>query len=379
MDLGLTSDQELLRSTTRQFLHDTAPLSVVRSWADLDSGYDADWWKRGANLGWTSLLVSEENGGGSVSGNGIGDLAIIAEEMGALVSPGPLSPVNIVAQTVSLDAPPEMAGEVLPGLLSGEQSAAWCLAEPGRGVAPAAVELIARSDGNDVVMSGTKSPVEAGADADLFLVTARSAEGMIQCLLASDTPGVEVTQLSGLDLTRRFATVQFHDVHVPPSAILHSGRGAEAAIERQLRTALIVQCAETVGASSRVFEFTVEYAFDRYSFGRPLASYQALKHRFADMKMWIESAQAITSEATSSIGAESEDAGETVRIAKAYVGDRCPELIQDCIQLHGGIGVTWDHDLHLYLRRVVLHRQTYGDPASQRDNIALWGAPLESS
>jgi alkylation response protein AidB-like acyl-CoA dehydrogenase len=380
MDLGLTSDQELLRSTTRQFLHDTAPLSVVRSWTDLDSGYDADWWKRGANLGWTSLLVSEENGGGSVSGNGIGDLAIIAEEMGALVSPGPLSPVNIVAQTVSLDAPPEMAGEVLPGLLTGEQSAAWCLAEPGREVAaPGAVELIARSDGGDVVLSGTKSPVEAGAGAEWFLVTARSSEGMMQCLLASDAPGVEVTQLSGLDLTRRFATVQFHEVHVPSSAILHSGQRAEVAIERQLRTALILQCAETVGASSRVFEFTVEYAFDRFSFGRPLASYQALKHRFADMKMWIESAQAITSEATLSVGAESDDAGETVRIAKAYVGDRCPELIQDCIQLHGGIGVTWDHDLHLYLRRVVVHRQTYGDPTSQRDQISLWGASSECS
>jgi alkylation response protein AidB-like acyl-CoA dehydrogenase len=198
-------------------------------------------------------------------------------------------------------------------------------------------------------------------------------------MLASDTPGLEVTQLSGLDLTRRFATVQFHDVRLPPSAVLHSGQRAETAVERQLRTALILQCAESVGASNRVFEFTVEYAFDRHSFGRPLASYQALKHRFADMKMWIESAQAITSEATSSVGAELKDAGETVRIAKAYVGDRCPELIQDCIQLHGGIGVTWDHDLHLYLRRVVLHRQTYGDPASQRDNIALWDASSENS
>jgi alkylation response protein AidB-like acyl-CoA dehydrogenase len=124
-----------------------------------------------------------------------------------------------------------------------------------------------------------------------------------------------------------------------------------------------------VGASERVFEFTVQYAFDRYSFGRSLASYQALKHRFADMKLWLESAQAITVEATRAVQSETDGAGEVARIAKAYVGERLPELIEDCVQMHGGIGVTWDHDLHLYLRRVVLHRQTYGDPAHQREQI----------
>jgi alkylation response protein AidB-like acyl-CoA dehydrogenase len=295
--------------------------------------------------------------------------------MGALVSPGPLSPVNIVAQTLSLDAPQEMASEVLPGLLAGEHVAAWCLAEPGGDAVPAGGDLIVQRVGSDVVISGIKSPVESGAEAQWLLVTARSPEGMIQCLLLSNTPGVEVTPLCGLDLTRRFATVQFHDVHLSGSAIVNSGHIAEGAIERQLRTALILQCAESVGACNRVFDFTVEYAFDRYSFGRPLASYQALKHRFADMKMWLESAQAITAEAVNSVGVDAEGAGETVRIAKAYVGDRCPELIQDCIQMHGGIGVTWDHDLHLYLRRVVLHRQTYGDPTSQRELIALHSAP----
>jgi alkylation response protein AidB-like acyl-CoA dehydrogenase len=371
MDLELTDDQELLRSTTSQFLHAQAPLAVIRTWADTAPGYDQSWWKRGAELGWTSLLVSEEHGGGSVSGNGHGDLAIIAEEMGALVSPGPLGPVNIVAETLSMDASHELAAEVLPGLLSGEQVATWCVAEPGLPLTPTGVQLAARGSGDDIVLSGTKSPVEAGAGADWLLVTARSTLGLIQCVIPLETPGVEVVQLSGLDLTRRFARINFNDVHVPASAILNVGRATESSFERQLRTALMLQCAEMVGACARVFEFTVEYAFDRYSFGRPLASYQALKHRFADMKMWLESAQAISVEATRSLDRNSADAGELVRIAKAYIGDRCPELVQDCIQLHGGIGVTWDHDLHLYLRRVVLHRQTYGDPVSQRDEIAL--------
>jgi alkylation response protein AidB-like acyl-CoA dehydrogenase len=134
---------------------------------------------------------------------------------------------------------------------------------------------------------------------------------------------------------------------------------------------LVLQCAETVGATEQVFDFTVQYAFDRYSFGRALASYQALKHRFADMKLWLESAQAITVEATRAVQYDEDDAGEVARIAKAYVAERCPEIIQDCVQMHGGIGVTWDHDIHLYLRRAVLHRQTYGDPIEQRDRVAI--------
>ncbi|MCU1427210.1 MAG: acyl-CoA dehydrogenase domain protein, partial [Actinomycetia bacterium] len=164
---------------------------------------------------------------------------------------------------------------------------------------------------------------------------------------------------------------RFEQVRVPASAVVGDVGGAAGSFERQLRTALVLQCVETVGATDRVFDFTMQYAFDRYSFGRSLASYQALKHRFADMKCWLESAHAITVDATRAVQEDAADAGEIARIAKAYVGERCAELIQDCIQMHGGIGVTWDHDIHLYLRRAVLHRQTFGDPIEQRDRVAL--------
>src|ERR1700733_15461930 len=132
VDLELTSDQELFRDTTRQFLQAKAPLASVRKWADTPAGFDRAWGARGAELGWTSLLVSEERGGGSVSGQGLCDLALVAEEMGALVSPGPLSPVNVVAETISRDGSDELADRLLPGLLSGASIAAQCVAEPGR-------------------------------------------------------------------------------------------------------------------------------------------------------------------------------------------------------------------------------------------------------
>jgi alkylation response protein AidB-like acyl-CoA dehydrogenase len=172
-------------------------------------------------------------------------------------------------------------------------------------------------------------------------------------------------------LVRRHAEIGFDGVRVPSSAVVGVLGGAAQSLEAQLQTALVLQCAEMVGATDRVYDFTVQYAFDRSSFGRALASYQALKHRFADMKLWLESAHAITVDATRAVQSGAPDAGEVARIAKAYVGERCPELIQDCIQMHGGIGVTWEHDLHLYLRRVVVDRQTYGDPMQHRDHLAI--------
>jgi alkylation response protein AidB-like acyl-CoA dehydrogenase len=371
MDLDLTQDQELFRDTTRKFLQTTVPLPTVRRLADEPSGFDRTWWKKGAELGWTSLLVSEARGGGSISGAGLHDLALVAEEMGALVSPGPLIPSNVVAQTVSIYGSDELADRLLPGLLSGEKIATWCATEPGRALDPNELTVRAERDGDAFVLDGTKSPVEAGADADWLLVTATGREGLSQFLIPASTPGVRVTPLNGIDLVRKNAEIRFDGVRVDPSAIVGRAGGAADAFQRQLETTLVLQCAEMVGATDRVFAFTVQWAFDRFSFGRPLASYQALKHRFADMKLWLESAQAITVEATRAVQAATPDAGEVARIAKAYVGERCPELIQDCIQLHGGIGVTWEHDIHLYLRRVVLHRQTYGGPTEHRDRVAL--------
>jgi alkylation response protein AidB-like acyl-CoA dehydrogenase len=371
VDLDLTPDQELLRDTTRKFLHATVPLTAVRALTENPAGFDRGWWQRGAELGWTSLLVAERRGGGSISGAGLRDLALIAEEMGAMVSPGPLIATNVVAQTLSRDASEELASLVLPSLLSGESVATWCVAEPGRELTPDEMTLRARRDGADFVLDGAKRPVDAGGQADWLLVTATAPEGLSQFLVPSSAPGVRVTPLRGLDLVRRHAEIGFEGVRVPSSAVVGVLGGASVSFEAQLQTALVLQCAEIVGAADRVFDFTVQYAFDRSSFGRALASYQALKHRFADMKLWLESAHAITVDATRAVQDCAPDAGEVVRIAKAYVAERCPELIQDCIQMHGGIGVTWEHDLHLYLRRAVLHRQTYGDPIQHRDQVAI--------
>jgi alkylation response protein AidB-like acyl-CoA dehydrogenase len=370
VDLELSDDQQLFWETARKFLGAESPISTVRALADEPAGFDRGWWRRAAALGWTSFFVPEELGGGTVSGRPVLDLAIVAEELGRHVGPGPLLPTNVVAAAVASHGRDEQRAGVLPALAAGEEVAAWAFAEPGRSWWAGDVALRAERSGDRWVLDGEKAYVEAAAEAAWLLVTARAADGLVQFLVPASTDGVTVTPVDSLDLVRRFAHIRFDRAHVPASSVLGDPSGADAAVDRQLQLALVVQCAEMVGVIDRVFEFTVAWAFDRYSFGRPLASYQALKHRFADMKMWLEACHGTATAAARAVDRGSGDASELVGVAKAYIGDHAPELVQDCVQLHGGIGITWEHDIHLYLRRVTLDRALYGSPAQHRDRVA---------
>jgi alkylation response protein AidB-like acyl-CoA dehydrogenase len=175
--------------------------------------------------------------------------------------------------------------------------------------------------------------------------------------------------MNGLDLSRRFASVAFDGVELPPSAVVGTVGGAGADNEILLQLALAIQAAEVVGAMDRCLEITIEWSFNRYSFGRPLASYQELKHRFADMKAWLEAGHAIADAAVSHVVDQTPAAAEHVSAAKSFLGIYGPELAQDCVQMHGGIGVTFDHDLHLYLRRIAIDARLYGSVADHRQRI----------
>jgi alkylation response protein AidB-like acyl-CoA dehydrogenase len=375
MNLALTDDQQFFQETTRKFLEQEAPLTVVRALADTADGFDRGWWARGAELGWTSFLVPESDGGGSLSGQGLLDLVIVAEEMGRLVSPGPLSPTNVVADAVAAGGSPEMRARVLPGIVAGEIVAAWCVAGPNGGWDADGVAVTATQAGEEFVLDGVATPVEAAAQADELLVTARTGDALTQFLVPAGTSGVQVDPLDSVDLVRRYASVRFDGVRVPGALVVGDVDGAASAVERQLQVAIVLQCAETVGALDRVVEFTLEYLADRSSFGRPLASYQAIKHRFADMKMWLETAHGATELAAAAVQDADPDAGEIVSAAASYLGDHATEIVQECTQLHGGIGVTWEHDLHLYLRRVTLHRNLLGTPVQHRERIATMLLP----
>jgi alkylation response protein AidB-like acyl-CoA dehydrogenase len=374
MELGLSEDQDFFRDTTRKFIESEVPLVKVRELADQPAGFDRDWWRHAAEMGWTSMLVPEEHGGGSLDGEGLLDLTIVAAEIGRMVSPGPLLPTNVVAAAVAARGTAEQRDAILPAIVAGDVVAAWALFEPGRSWRPEAVQVEATASGGEqgeIVVRGIKAPVEAAAQADQFLVTARTGGGLTQLLIPADAKGVSVEPMESLDLVRRFGEVRFDDVRLPRSALLGELGGAAPDAERLLRIALVIQCAETVGATDRVFETTLEYMFDRFSFGRPLASYQALKHRFADSKLWLEACHATAADAARAVQSERGDADMLTSAAKSYIGDKSTAIIQECVQMHGGMGVTWEHDIHLYLRRATQNRAHYGTPSEHREHIAV--------
>ncbi len=363
MELELTEDQAFFVDTTRRFLEAECGIPAVRRLEADPLGYDPKAWAQGAQLGWTSLLVPEADGGGSFSDHGLLDLVLVAEEMGRVVAPGPLGPVNVVASVLGRVGSPTQKHDVLPGLLAGDRVAAWCGPRPVDG------RPDGRADGG-LVLSGSCSPVEAGGQADHLLVTVDHGGAPSQVLVPAGAGGLTVTPMDGLDLVRRFAEVRFDDVVVPADAVVGPAGDAAAEIAHAHRIACTLQCAETAGVMDKVFGMTLEYLGDRYSFGRALSSYQALKHRVADDKVVLEASHAIVTAAARAVASGRPDAGDVVSAAKAWIGPRATELIQDCIQLHGGIGVTWEHDLHLYLRRATVNRATHGTPEEHAERVA---------
>jgi alkylation response protein AidB-like acyl-CoA dehydrogenase len=361
-DLATNPEQLLFASTTRAFLEKEASLTHVRGLHEAGASFESDWWQRAAELGWASLLVPEDLGGGSVSGDGVADLALVAEEIGHSVAPGPLHPVSVVLAAL-VEAP---AGhqDSIEALVSGELIASWALYEPGRPLPlPAAgIQTVATRTESGYRIDGVKDRVEAGAQSGAVLVLATCDGALRQFLVPTDAAGVSVTEQNSVDLVKRYARVQFDGVLVDESAAVGEAAQTPAILERQRQVALVLQCAEIVGILESVLAMTNQWLFDRHSFGRPLASYQALKHRAADMKMWFEACRGTTAAAVAAVASRSPDAPLLVSVAKSYVAERAPVMLQDCVQLHGGIGVTWEHDLHLYLRRVSLYRAMFGSP-----------------
>ncbi len=369
MEIVLSDDQEFFRDTTRKFLGSECPIPKVRALRENEAGFEPDYWRQGAELGWTSLLVPEELGGGSVSGDGPSDLALVAHAFGAHVAPGPLLPCNVVAVALARSGTAAQQAEVLPALVGGEQVATWAITEmpPHDGLGALAVR--AEPDGDGFVLTGVKSPVEAGAEADQLLVTAATDTGPTQFLVPAGADGVSVTRLRSVDLVRRFARIRFDGVKVPAGALVGTPGGAADDVEHQLQIAAVVQSAEMVGAADSVFDINLDWAISRYSFGRPLASYQEIKHRFADMKMWLETSHTLADSAARHVSHGDPDADIATSAAKAYAAQYLAELAQDAVQMHGGIGVTYEHDLHLYLRRITVDRMTYGTIADHHRRI----------
>jgi alkylation response protein AidB-like acyl-CoA dehydrogenase len=360
----------MLRTVTAKFLEDQGGLRRVRELADDQMGFGAAAWRQAADLGWFAMLVPERFGGGSVTGQGLMDLVEIAEELGRVLYGGPFLPTNVVADAISNFGTEDHQQELLPRIVIGDLIATWCLTEPSGSYDPATTLMNASPTSDGWVLNGTKSVIQDAHVADLFLVTARTDAGeLVQFLVPADTDGITVQPLTSMDLSRRFADVRFDGVPVPRSSVLTQAARTTDAIDRQLAVAITLQCADSVGGLSRVNEMTFEYVNDRFAFGRPIASFQAIKHRCADMYLALLGARSITAAAAEAVQYLSQDAMVTVSMAKAFVGDAFSLGTQHCHQLHGGIAHTWEHDAHLFSRHSKSNEVIFGTPEWHRDRL----------
>jgi alkylation response protein AidB-like acyl-CoA dehydrogenase len=364
MDLELTDDQQLYYETTVRFIETELPVARTRDLHDDPRGYDEKWLRNTAELGWFAMLVPEEHGGGSVSGHGVLDAAIVAEALGRYVQPGPFLPMNVAASAIADHGTDEQQAALLPGIVSGELVVTWAPLDV-RGQWDLGAGLTAARDGDEIVLTGTRGFVQDAQTADELLVTASCDGQPLQLVVPAASARIE--PLTCLDLTRRMAEITFDGARVSVSSIL--GEKAGDALERQRQLAVVLGCAETVGALDAMFSMTVAYSKDRVAFGRPIGSFQALKHVMADVGYYLECCKAAAVEAAQAVDACADDAAEITAMAASYIGEHATEIAQQSLQVHGGIGYTWEHDLHLYMRRTRTNSTLYGEPAWHRKRL----------
>jgi alkylation response protein AidB-like acyl-CoA dehydrogenase len=367
VDDDLNDDQQLLLEATTRFIEQTCPLARVRDGAYDEAAFADAYRRQAGELGWFSFVVPAELGGGSVSGDGVVDAALVAYRRGRHLQPGPFVGTNVVAYALASEGDEEQRTKVLPTLMSGEASAAWAVAAP-RGVA---LDGVARATptGQGYRLTGRATFVEDPGPDGWLLVVAATDDGPSQFLVPSSGPGRRTERLGSLDLSRRFVDVHFDGAEVAQSALV--GRSGEAAglVAQQLALACALTAAESVGAMDHEFAMTVQYARDRIAFGRPIGSFQGIKHPLADTSLNLEMSKAVALAAARHFATGDAYRLEAASMAKAFVGDCGIDLAQTCFQVFGGIGFTWEHDQHLYLRRLTSDAALYGDPTWHRERL----------
>ncbi|MBL7500015.1 acyl-CoA dehydrogenase family protein [Frankia sp. CNm7] len=368
MDPDLSPDQRLLRETTERFIEANLPLARLRELIDAGDEVDPSYRRDGAELGWFAFLAPESLGGGSVSGDGVLDAVVLAELRGRYLQPGAFIDTNLAVATLAREGSEEQRTKVVPTLISGEAAVAWAVAD-ATGDWSGSSGVGCEPTRGGYRLTGRKGLVVEARSAQWLLVTAVAPDGLTQFLLPTATPGVTVEAMTSLDLSRRLCEVRFDDVEVDGSALVGTPGAAATAVDAQLLLAGVLAAAETVGAMQYLFDLTVQYCKDRVAFGRPIGSFQAIKHQLADTSLALEMSHAVATGAAREAQREGRGAAHAASMAKAFVGDAAVELAHKCWQLFGGISYTWEHDFHLYLRRLTTDASLYGSPTWHRERL----------
>ncbi len=372
----MTEEQDLatLRASARSFLADHSSSLQVRAAMEDERGWDPGVWRRiGSELGWPAVIVPEEYGG---LGLGYRELTVLMEEMGAALLCAPFfSSVCLAANVLIAGGSGEQKEQYLPAIAGGEIVATLAHTEANGRWDSAGITTVARREGGDYVLDGTKTFVVDGHAADLLIVAARregsrGPDGVSLFVVGADSAGLDRRLLPTMDQTRKLAEVELRGVRLPATALMGREGGAWPALERTLALATIALAAEQVGGAQRCLDAAVEYAKQRVQFGRPIGSFQAIKHKCADMLLLVESARSAAYWAGAVAAVDGEDLALAASLAKAYCSEAYFRCAADSLQIHGGVGFTWEYDVHLYFKRAQSSEMLLGGPSYHRELVA---------
>jgi alkylation response protein AidB-like acyl-CoA dehydrogenase len=366
MSMAFNEEQDELRKSVRRFLEQKSSSADVRRLMETDEGYDAAVWQQMAEqLGLQGLSLPEEHGG---SGYGFIEQIVVLEEMGRALLCAPFYSSVVLAGTALVESGDEAAQkDLLPGIADGSTIATLAWVENPSKWGLEELSTTAKRSGDGYTLDGKKTLVLDGHTASLILVVAQADGGPSLFAVDASASGLTRKKLETLDMTRKVASLELSGV---PARLIGNEGDAAGILERTLRLAIVALCAEQVGAAQKCLEMSVDYAKLRVQFGRPIGSFQAIKHKCADMLLEVESARSAAYYAAWALADGTDEVPTVTALAKAYCSEAFANAAAENIQIHGGIGFTWEHDAHLYYRRAKSTEQFLGSPAEHRDELA---------
>jgi alkylation response protein AidB-like acyl-CoA dehydrogenase len=361
VDFSFSSDQQLLRNSARAFLDEHSKPAQVRLLWDDPRGESEALWKEMAQLGWLGLALPEDAGGSAL---GLVETAILQEELGRAACPSPYLPTVLAAMAIDRFGSAAQKQRWLPAVAGGGARATVALMERALDLRPESIETRADERGGKVVLSGVKQFVPWAHVADVILVPARRGASLAVYVVDAAAPGVSIKPLTSMDPGTRLGQVTLDAAAVAAEAMLPA-----EAVPFLLERGAVAAAAEMLGAARRCLDMAVEYAKVREQFGQPIGSFQAIRHRCAEMLLDVENSHAATYYAAWALASGAEDGPLAASVAKSYVNDATRKVCGDAIQVHGGIGFTWEYDLHLYFKRAKALEPLYGDAEHHRELI----------
>jgi alkylation response protein AidB-like acyl-CoA dehydrogenase len=371
LDFGFSEEQEMLRDAAKRFLADNCSTKFVRQVMADATAHDAGFWQKLVGQGWPGLLIPEQYGG--TNGTFL-DMTVIIEEMGKALLPGPFFAAALLgAPTFIEGASDALKKEFLPKMAEGKFIATVALAEAAGRFDAGGVELKASKKGSGYSLTGEKFFVPDAHVADAIVVAARTGggngeDGITLLCVPSTEKGVTVTQLKTVDMTRRMCHVKFDNVQA--DVVIGKENGGWTTLRRVLDIATAGLSAEMVGTAQKALDISVDYAKTRVQFGKPIGSFQAVKHKCVDMMVSVENSRSLTYYACWTVNERVAEAATAVPMAKAYASDMAKNVTSEAIQVHGGIGFTWEHDMHLYHRRALAGEANLGNAPIHREVVA---------